>query len=106
MGPKGLQPFWVATSGAGKRRISKAQAKQDVLVFLGELAIQREGRKSLGPWSCDMVRFLRRCCGERWELLMQPEKKDLQWTRISVGANGMGASQYINVIYAPSTCIN
>lgn len=64
MGLKALQPLCVASSRAGKRRISKAQAEQNVILFLRELGIQREGRKSLGSLYCEMVKFLRRCCNE------------------------------------------
>lgn len=59
-----LQPLWVASSRAGKRRTSAAQAEQNVILFLRELAIQKEGRESLDSQSCEVVKFLRRCCNE------------------------------------------
>ena len=79
MGVKALQPLGIASGRTAKRRISKAQAEQNVILFLGELAIQREGRKSFRSLSCEVVTFLRRCRQEEErgrELLMPMEEKD------------------------------
>lgn len=86
----------------------KSQAEQNVILLFRELTIQRESRQFLDSLSCETVKFCRRCWNKKEGAIINADRGErfVSGSVFQERLKRTGAFQYINVIYAPSTCIN
>lgn len=106
MGVKTLQSLWETKSRGRKGRMSKVQTEQNGNLLLSELAIQMEDAQFLDSCSCEIVKFGRYWIREEGAINTDRGEKFALGSVFQEGLKGTGAFQYINVIYAPSACIN